>query len=358
MKAIIAAGGSGTRLRPLTFSSNKHLLPVANKPLLLYPLEAILAVGIKDIGIVVNETRPAIEALLGDGSRYGAHITYINQEKPLGLAHVVSLCEQFIAGDSFVYHLGDNIFSEGIQRPFEHFARTQPDGLLTMVEHPENNRLGVPFFDEQGKLIKVVEKPDNPPNSFGIPGLYMFSSNVFKAFTGEDAIKPSARGELEVTDLYTYLLEHGFRVETEEVDGRWMDPGKFTDMLDANAYMLERATTHDIQGEVSGDSVVDGRVSVGSHSTIHHTTLIEPVSIAADCVIEQCTIGPHVAISNNCTLKNVNLSDSIVMEHSRLEDIAPTIVKSMIGKYTQVAGGIDKTTSLFIGDHCQVTLDK
>lgn len=356
MKAIIAAGGSGTRLRPLTFSSNKHLLPVANKPLLLYPLEALLAVGIKDIGIVVNETRPAIEALLGDGSSYGVSITYIDQEKPLGLAHVVFLCEQFIAGDSFVYHLGDNIFSQGIKRPFEHFERTKPDGLLTMVEHQENYRLGVPFFDSEGKLIKVVEKPQNPPNSFGIPGLYLFSPNVFQAFKGEDAIKPSARGELEVTDLYTYLLEHGFRVETEEVDGRWMDPGKFTDMLDANSFMLDQGNLGEIVGQLSDDTLVSGVLAVGKGSVVTDSRIEGPVSIAADCVIEHCVIGPHVSISNNCVLKNVKITNSVVMEHSTLEGISPTVTNSMIGKNTQVSSAYGTEASLFIGDHCQVSL--
>lgn len=358
MKAIIAAGGSGTRLRPLTFSSNKHLLPVANKPLLLYPLEAILAVGIKDIGIVVNETKPAIEALLGDGSAYGAKITYINQEKPLGLAHVVSLCEQFIAGDSFVYHLGDNIFSQGIKRPFEHFERTKPDGLLTMVEHKENYRLGVPFFDEHGNFYRYVEKPQNPPNNFGIPGLYMFSSVVFNAFKGADQITPSARGEFEVGDLYNYLVDKGFRVETEEVEGRWMDPGKFTDMLDANRYMLDLSISNEREGEISRDSTLTGNVAVSKGAKITNTQIIGPVSIAADCVIDHCTIGPHVSISNHCTLKGVHLSDSIVMEHSTLEEIVLVITNSMIGKNTHVSSKDGNETSLFIGDHCQVSLAK
>lgn len=356
MKAIIAAGGSGTRLRPLTFSSNKHLLPVANKPLLLYPLEAILAVGIKEIGIVVNETRPAIEALLGDGNSYGVRITYINQAKPLGLAHVVSLCEQFIAGDSFVYHLGDNIFSQGIKRPFEHFERTRPDGLLTMVEHKENYRLGVPFFDKTGKLVKVVEKPQNPPNSFGVPGLYMFSSNVFKAFTGVDAIKPSPRGELEVTDLYTYLLEHDFRVETEEVDGRWMDPGKFTDMLDANSFMLDQGNLGEIMGQISSDTTISGTLALGKESVVTGSRIEGPVSIAADCIIENCNIGPYVSISNNCVLKHITITNSVVMEHSTLDGISPTITNSMIGKNTQVTRAQGTEASLFIGDHCQVAL--
>jgi glucose-1-phosphate thymidylyltransferase len=268
----------------------------------------------------------------------------------------VYLCEQFIAGDSFVYHLGDNIFSQGIKRPFEHFERTKPDGLLTMVEHKENFRLGVPFFDEQGNFSRYVEKPQNPPNNFGIPGLYMFSPIVFDAFKGDNAIKPSARGEFEVGDLYNYLVDHGFRVETEEVDGRWMDPGKFTDMLDANSFMLDLSTQHSQEGEISSDSKLSGNVAVSKGTTITNSQIIGPVSIASDCVIDNCTIGPHVSISNNCILKDVRIADSIVMEHSTLEGILPIITKSMIGKNTQVISSKDSNTSLFIGDHCQVSL--
>jgi len=172
MKAIIAAGGKGTRLRPLTFTANKHLLPIANKPLLLYPIEDIAGVGIKQVGIIVNETRPAIEALLGTGSKWGLKITYINQPQPLGLAHVVKTAEKWLGKTPFFMHNGDNIFTDGIKEPYQYFKKHKPDAVLTILEHEENYRLGVPYFDKDGQLIKVVEKPKNPPNKFGIPGLY------------------------------------------------------------------------------------------------------------------------------------------------------------------------------------------
>jgi glucose-1-phosphate thymidylyltransferase len=187
MKAIIAAGGKGTRMYPLTFTSSKQLLPIANKPLILYPLEDIINLGIKEIALVVNDAKPAYQDLLGDGTSLGVKITYIDQPEALGLAHVVKICEEYIAGDSFVYHLGDNIFTAGIKKPYDHFVASRADAVLSIIEHPENFRLGVPYFDEQGKLSHIVEKPNNPPNKFGIPGLYMFSSKVFEA-SCEDAI--------------------------------------------------------------------------------------------------------------------------------------------------------------------------
>jgi len=356
MKALIAAGGSGTRLRPLTFSSNKHLLPIANKPLLLYPIEAIAETGIAEVGVIVNQTRPAVEALLGDGKAWGLKITYIEQLSPAGLAHVVQISKDYLAGDSFVYHLGDNIFTQGILRPFNHFQKTKPDALLTMVKHEENFRLGVPYFDEDGKLIKVVEKPENPPNQFGVPGLYFFSNRVFEAFEGKDKIKPSARGELEITDLYTYLLEHGARVETEEVDGRWMDPGKFDDMLEANRYLLDLKKGFQKESEIDETSRIEGEVSLGKNSVVKNSTLKGPVAIGDNVTLENVMVGPNVSIDSGCVIKNVAITNSIVMQNSDLENIQCPVVDSLIGKNTKVFEEHQPTVSLFIGDHCTVRL--
>jgi glucose-1-phosphate thymidylyltransferase len=356
MKALIAAGGSGTRLRPLTFSSNKHLLPVANKPLLLYPLESILETGIKEIGVVVNETRPAVETLLGDGSAWGVSITYIPQEKPLGLGHVVNISREFLGGDPFVYHLGDNIFSQGILKPFTKFEQEKPDALLTIVEHEENYRLGVPYFDSEGKLQKVVEKPQNPPHKFAVPGLYFFTSKVFEAFEGDHQVKPSARGEYEITDLYTYLLDQGYRVLTEEIDGRWMDPGKFTDMLDANAYLLDEKKESLTLGDVDVGSVLEGVVEVGEGTRIRRSTIFGPVSIGSNCLIEDSIVGPHVSIDSGCKLEQVTVKDSVVMRDSSLMAVDKPLTHSFIGKNTEVWEERNESVTLFIGDHCKVRL--
>lgn len=353
MKAIIAAGGSGTRLRPLTFSSNKHLLPVANKSLLLYPLESILETGIKDIGVIVNQTRPAVESLLGDGSKWGVKITYIDQPEALGLAHVVKISEKFIDGSPFLYHLGDNIFTEGILRPFHKFSQTKADALVTMVEHEENYRLGVPYFDDQGNFTEYVEKPQNPPNKFGIPGLYFFSSNVFKAFRGDDAIKPSARGELEVGDLYNWLIRHGYKVETEEIDGRWMDPGKIDDMLSANNYLLDINTINLVEGALE-DSEIEGVAIIGAGTRLVGCKVIGPVNIGQNCLIEDSIIGPHVSIADNTKLENCVVRKSIIMQDSSLMQVKVPIENSLIGKNTEVWGEKQESMSLFIGDHCKV----
>lgn len=356
MKAIIAAGGSGTRLRPLTFSSNKHLLPIANKPLLLYPLEAVANTGVKDIGVVVNETRPTVEGLLKDGSQWGVSITYIEQSKPLGLAHVVKVCEEFIAGQPFVYHLGDNIFTNGIKRPFDHFEKKKPDALLTMVEHEENYRMGVPYFDDEGNLDKVIEKPQEPPNRYAVPGLYFFNHHVFEAFSGKDRIKPSERGELEITDLYTYLLDHNYRVETQEIEGRWMDPGKFVDMLDANAFILDQFEKGKVSGVVDSQSHLSGFVEVGKNSRVVNCHIAGPVKIADGCLLENSHIGPHVSIDTNCKLEDVQVKNCVIMQDTTLMNVRKPIVDSFIGKNTEVWEEKQESVSLFIGDHCKVRL--
>lgn len=357
MKALIAAGGSGTRLRPLTFSSNKHMLPIANKPLILYPIEAIAETGITDVGIVVNETRPAIEALLGNGSTWGLSIRYIDQAKPLGLAHVVKVAKDFIGESPFVYHLGDNIFTKGIMRPFVKFATAKPDALLTMVQHEDNRRLGVPFFDAEGKLEKVVEKPENPPNNFGVPGLYFLSPVVFKAFEGEDQLKPSARGELEIPDLYTYLLNHGYRVETEEVDGRWMDPGKFDDMLEASAYMLAQRKDMTVESTINDTTTLKGNVKIEVGGSITNSTITGPVAIGKRVCLENCQIGPNVTIQDDCYLRGVRVQNSIIMSETEILDPRSVIADSMIGKKTKVWDENMGSTTLFIGDHCSVRLN-
>jgi glucose-1-phosphate thymidylyltransferase len=356
MKAIVAAGGSGTRLRPLTFSSNKHLLPVANKPLLLYPIEAIAETGVTEVGLIVNETRPAVEGLLGDGSTWGLNITYIEQEQPLGLAHVVKISKAFLEGEPFIYHLGDNIFSEGIMRPFKHFSETRPDALLTVVEHEENYRLGVPFFDTEGNLIKVVEKPQEPPNRYGVPGLYFFTGRVFEAFEGKDQIKPSARGELEITELYTYLLDHKYRVEVEEVDGRWMDPGKFVDMLDANSYLLDRVRTSRIEGEVNQDTQVIGTVIVETGARVVNSRLEGPVIIGKNTLVQDSKLGPHVSVADNCKVEAASIRNSILMNDTSVFDVKREIIDSMVGKNTEIWEEKQESVSLFIGDHCKIRL--
>ncbi len=345
VKAIIAAGGKGTRLRPLTFTSNKHLLPIANKPLLLYALENIAATGIKQVGIIVNESREGIEALLGNGSKWGVDITYIVQKEALGLAHVVKIARNFIGKSPFVYQLGDNIFTKGIKKPYLQFVKNKPDALLSVVEHEENFRLGVPYFDND-KLVKVVEKPKNPPNKFGVPGLYFFSHHVFEAFSGSGQIKPSQRGEFEIGDLYNYLIDKGYRIEVAQVDGQWLDPGKFDDSLEANRVLLELNTVRDIQGEVDSDSKIMGKVSIGAKSVVKNCQIYGPSSIGQNVYLEGSYIGPYSSIDDNCRITGSAVENSIIMSGTNLFNCKIRIESSMIGKNSIIKAGQSVSPSL------------
>ncbi len=338
MKAIIAAGGRGSRLYPLTFTNNKHLIPIANKPLLFYPIEDIAEVGIKQVGIIVNETRSSIENAVGSGKKWGLKITYIDQPEPLGIGHVVKISENFLQGEPFVYHLGDNIFTNGIKKPFDHFATKKPDAVLTIIQHDENFRLGVPYFDKSGKLEKVVEKPKNPPNSYGVPGLYFFNHHVFEAFHGKEQVQPSIRGEYEVPDLYSYLIEHGYQVDTAEIDGQWIDPGKFDDSLEANRILLDIRGINDIKGIVDKSSTIQGKVAIGKGSNIVNSRIYGPATIGEHVHIENAYIGPYTSIANGCEIRSATIEDSILMERVDITDVKGKIVASMIGKDATVIG--------------------
>lgn len=358
MKAIIAAGGKGSRMYPLTFTTSKHLLPIANKPLITYALDNLIAVGIKDIALIVNNTRPAYEELLGDGSAFGVRLTYIDQPEALGLAHVVKISEKFVGGDSFVYHLGDNIFTSGIRKPYEKFVRTKADALLTVVTHEENYRLGVPFFDAHGRLEKVVEKPEHPPNKFGVPGLYMFTPKVFRAFKGPDAIKPSARGELEIVDLYNYMIRHGYKVEVAELEGQWRDPGKFDDSLETNKLILESKKTFRMSGKVDRDSTLSGGVEVGVGSKISNSQITGPVVIGENVEIQNSTIGPYTAIGRDCEITNSSVEYSILLDDVHVIDVKNKIEGSMIGHHTMIRKTSRKSPvySFFVADYCRIDL--
>ena len=358
MKAIIAAGGKGTRMYPLTFTTSKQMLPIANKPLILYPLENLISVGIKDIALIVNYSRPSYEALLGSGSKFGIKITYIDQPEALGLAHVVKISEKFVNGDKFVYHLGDNIFTKGIKEPYSHFLNSKADAVLTVIEHDENYRLGVPFFDIHGKLTKIVEKPQNPPNRYGIPGLYMFTPKVFQAFRGPDAIKPSSRGELEVVDLYNFMLKKGLKIEIAEVEGEWRDPGKFDDSLETNKLILEIKKDFKIKGKVDKDSKLSGGVDIGHGTNISNSQIVGPVVIGDNVEIRNSYIGSYVAIGNNCEVVNSKVEYTILLEDVHITDVKGKIEASIIGKHTEIRRTPQRTPiySFMVADHCRVDL--
>lgn len=347
-------------MRPLTFSANKHFIPIANKPIIFFPIEAVADAGIKKIAITYNVGGlDEAKSVLDDGSRWGLEFTYVLQQKPLGLANIFQVCEEYLKDESFVLHLGDNIFVSGIKDLVDYFQKEKPNALVTMLKHKDNKRLGVPFFDEKGKFIKYVEKPENPPNNLGIPGLYFFDANVFKCFKGEDAISPSDRGELEIGAPYNWLIEHGFKIDALEYKGVWLDPGKFDDWLEANKYLLEHSTKHVLESEVDSTSEVEGNVSIGKNTTILRSKIKGPSIIGDNVVINDSDIGSLTSISNNCEISNSKLGNSVLMNGVKIIDVqSHSIDASLIGTDSEVIGsdGQGAKTSLFIGEKCKIQI--
>lgn len=358
MKAIIPTGGRGTRMRPLTFSSNKHFIPIANKPLIFYPIETIAQTGVKEIGITYNPGGlEEVQNLLGDGSKWGLKFEFILQEKPAGLANIVQVCEEFLKGDSFVFHLGDNIFVDGIKDAFDYFVKNKPNGLVTMLHHSENKRMGVPFFDENGRLLKYVEKPENPPHDFAIPGLYFGDKNFFKMFKGEDRLRPSARGEYEIPDAFQWLIDHNFRVDVVEYKGVWLDPGKFDDWLEANKFILDEKLEGEIESEIGEGSSVEGKVVIGKSCRIINSKIKGPVIISDNVVVENAVISPYASISKNCVIRNSAVGNCVILSGVKIEDIKRPIEESLIGKDTEIlSNGDSAPISLFIGELCKVEI--
>lgn len=359
MKAIIPTGGRGTRMRPLTFSTNKHFIPVANKPLIYYPIETVAALGIKEFGITYNPGYlEEVQALLGDGSRWGLNFTYILQEKPAGLANIVEVCEEFIGGDSFVFHLGDNIFVDGIQDAFDYFIKNKPNGLVTMMHHKDNTRMGVPYFDDNGRLIKYVEKPENPPHDFAVPGVYFADSNFFKCFKGEDRLQPSARGEYEIPGAFQWMIDKGLRVDVVEYKGIWLDPGKFDDWLEANRYLLDAQLESKIDSEVDESTKIENRVSIGKNCEISVSHLRGPVVIGDNVKISGSYVGPYTSISDNCILESCHVENSVLMPGVKVKKVGKSIDASLIGTDSEIEGyeGPTQSATFFIGEKCKIQL--
>ena len=358
MKAIIAAGGRGARLYPLTYSNNKHLIPIANKPLVLYPLESVVEVGIKEIGIIYRNNLDEIKNVLGNGSKWGVKLTYIQQKEPLGLARVIKISKEFIKGDKFIYHLGDNIFVNGIKKPFEYFVSGKFNALATIIHHKENARMGVPYFDKKGNLIKYVEKPKNPPHDFAIPGLYFFDSSVFKCFEGKSAIKPSERGEYEISAPYQWLIDHKYVVKTIEYEGIWKDPGKFNDLVETNMVLLNFKKDFVNKGKVDKRSHVSGDIEIGKNSKIEGSTLRGPLSIDEGVLIKNSYIGPYTSIGKSCKLINCHIENSVLMDGVTIENVEGRIDASLIGRNSQITSVNEKPVShsFMLGDHTKVIL--
>lgn len=359
MKAIIPTGGRGTRMRPLTFSSNKHFIPVANKPLIYYPIETVAEAGIKEFGITYNPGYlEEVQSLLGDGSKWGLKFTFILQEKPAGLANIVEVAEEFVNGDSFVFHLGDNIFVDGIKDVVDYFIQNKPNGLVTMMHHKDNTRMGVPYFDDNGRLIKYVEKPENPPHDFAVPGVYLADSSFFDCFKGKNKLQPSARGEYEIPGAFQWMIDQGLRVDVVEYKGKWLDPGKFDDWLEANQYLLDAKLQPQLGSKIDETVRIENRVSIGKNCHIDKSHIRGPVAIGDNVNISGSYIGPYTSVSDGCNITDSHIENSVLMSGVQITKVGKPIDASLIGTDSEISGfdGPTNSTSFFIGEKCQIQI--
>lgn len=352
MKGLILAGGKGTRLYPLTFTSAKQLIPVANKPILFRVIEAVHEAGIEDIGIVVGDTAEEIKQAVGRGNRWGVNITYIHQENPLGLAHAVKVSRDFLGEERFVMFLGDNVIQGGISPLIAEFAGSEWNSeiVLTRVEHPE--QYGVAELSDDGRILQLIEKPQEPPSDLALVGIYMFDSTVFEAV---EAIKPSWRGELEITDAIQWLITAGYKVFPYIHRGWWIDTGRPGDMLDANSMVLEELE-HKVEGYVDRDSQVGHNVTIERGAEIINSVVRGPTIIGRNARIINSYVGPYASVSHHVEIVNSEIERSIVLEHSRITDIPARIQDSLIGREVIIERSPmkPKAHKLTLGDHSHV----
>jgi glucose-1-phosphate thymidylyltransferase len=328
VKALILSGGKATRLRPITYTAAKQLLPVANKPILFYGIEAIRAAGITEIGIIVGDTRDEVMAAAGDGSRWDARITYIHQAAPLGLAHAVATAREFLGDEPFIMFLGDNLIEGGVSVFVDEFLREKPAAeiLLKQVANPCD--FGVALLDAGGAILRLEEKPKEPKSNLALVGVYLFTPEIHASIA---RIKPSARGELEITDAIQDLVDTGHRVLSHELTGWWLDTGKKDDILEANRTVLD-TLPGGIHGEMDAASHVMGRVQIGSGTRLTNTTVRGPAIIGENCVISNAFIGPYTSIANNVTIDNVEMEHSIVLDNTSLRNLDGRMADSLIAR--------------------------
>lgn len=353
MKALIASGGRGTRLRPITHTRNKHLIPIANKPILHYAIEAAAEAGIREIGIVVNADGNEVPDAIGNGSRWGVKITYIPQQSPGGLAQVVALGEPFIGKERFIFYLGDNMVVGGVKRFIEEFDKSGCNCFLTLAKVKDPERFGVPEIRD-GKIISVEEKPQHPRSSYAVAGIYLYDSCIFEAVKN---IAPSARGELEISDAHQYLIRKGMNVGYAEITGWWKDTGKPTDLLEANRLVLDNITPA-VRGDVDERSIVAGKVVIEKGTRIVNSVIRGPAIIGEGCLVEDSYVGPFSSIGNNTTLKGSEVEYSIILRDCRIADVRIRLEGSILGNDVEIveATGKPRVHRFMIGDQSRVEL--
>ena len=351
MKGLILSGGKGTRLRPLTYTSTKQLVPVANKPVLFYGIEAIAAAGITEIGIVVGDTQAEIRAAVGDGSRWGVHVTYIEQDAPRGLAHAVKISETYLGTSPFVMYLGDNLLNKGITHFVQEFSRERPAAQILLTRVPDPQMFGVAQLQD-GKVIRLVEKPKEPIGDLALVGVYMFGSEIFESVR---RIKPSLRNELEITDAIQDLIDRGLTVRPHIVDGWWKDTGKLEDMLEANRLVLDTIERR-IDGTLDAASRVEGKVVIEAGAVLEQTIVRGPAIIGRNARLVRAYIGPFTAIGDGVEVRDSEVEHSIILEGASIRDLANRVSDSLIGRNVRIYREPIKPSAyrFMLGDNSEV----
>lgn len=353
LKGLILSGGKGTRLRPITHTSAKQLVPVANKPVLFFGIEAMVEAGITQIGIIIApETGDEIRAAAGDGSQFGAQITYIEQAEPAGLAHAVLTAEEYLGDSPFVMYLGDNLLRDGIVSLVDWFREHNPDALILLTPVPDPEHYGVAEL-EDGRVKQLLEKPPEPKTDLALVGVYMFHKSIFDAAR---AIDPSPRGELEITDAIQYLVDQGRNVEPHLVKGWWKDTGRLEDMLEANRLVLEDIETR-LDGELANTNI-EGRVVVEAGAKVTDATLRGPLVIGAGAEVSNAFIGPYSSIGAGVRIANAEIEHSIVLEEAEVRDLPARMEGSLVGRNSRIVcnNHLPKTLKFLVGDRCEIDL--
>ena len=353
LRGLILSGGAGTRLRPITHTSAKQLVPVANKPVLFYGIEALVAAGIEEIGIIIApETGDEIRTAVGDGSAFGARVTYVPQAEPKGLAHALLTAEDFLEDGPFVMYLGDNLLRDGITDLVDRFRGSEPDALILLTKVPDPEHYGVAELDGE-RIVRLVEKPKDPPSQMALVGVYMFGPPIFDA---AKRIEPSWRDELEITDAIQMLIDDGSRVESHTVSGWWKDTGQLADMLEANRLVLE-----DIERKIEGDltdTKVEGRVVVRPGAVLERSTVRGPAIIGEGTVIRDAYVGPYTSIDRGVVVERCEVEHSILLEGASISDLDARMEASLLGRNVKIArgDGLPKTLRMIVGDNSEIEI--
>ena len=352
MKAVVLCAGAGTRLRPLTFSRPKHLLPVAGRPLLGIALDTIIAAGIKQIALVVGHQAEAVQGFVGDGSAWGAEVSYITQEQPLGLGHAVNCAREYVGDCPFVVFLGDNLLEAGIGDFVASFRADEPEAALMVRPVDDPRQYGVAEIRADGNVERVVEKPAEPKTNLAIVGVYAFNSSIFEAI---DNIQPSARGEYEITDAIQWLVDSGRPVSTTVLEGFWEDTGAPDALLRANRLYLDRQQ-HRIEGTINGVSEANGMLQIGTGTRVYDCRIIGPCFIGDNCVLHDAVIGPHVSLGDGCQVRNSAIEDAIIQDSCRIEDLPAGLKRSVLGEQVVVIGDAQGNSPLhlILGDMARI----